>query len=201
MFLCFENPESVASIALHLLPRNVKESLHLPSRFTATQVLTTHHSNNLHIKIGMYSRKRQPKQNFEDSRSRMDSALSLTLLSDLITAIFDRSLRKDRPCFDRGDGLADGRVLLDIDGSVDRLVPHGRLVRAVHHVDLHLHRPRQRRGPPVLRDRLQLVRRALFHAFRKEKRGEVRERHYNCSRFNFSLPVRERVRDKGGEND
>ena len=43
VFLCFENPESVASIALHLLPRNVKESLHLPSHFTATQVLTTHH--------------------------------------------------------------------------------------------------------------------------------------------------------------
>ena len=79
---------------------DVKESLHMPSHFTATQVLTTHHSNNLQINIGtystlsslvrMYSRKRQPKQNFEDSRSRMDSALSLTLLSDLI--ISQRSL-------------------------------------------------------------------------------------------------------------
>ena len=101
----------------------------------------------------------RPSQNFEDSRSRMNSALSF-----LDFALTFQLLRKNRPCFDRRDGLADGRVLLDIDGSVDRLVPHGRLVRAVDHVDLHLDSPRERRRAAVLGYRLQLVRGALFHA-------------------------------------
>ena len=110
----------------------------------------------------------------------MDSAL-------FAFALFDWTLllRKDRPCFDRRDGLADGRVLLDIDGAVDRLVPHGRLVRPVHHVDLHLHRPREGGRAAVLGYRLQLVRGALFHAFQKKRegeRGEVRELLFNCSR-------------------
>ena len=50
-----------------------------------------------------------------------------------------------RPGFDRGDGLADGGVLLDVDGPVDPLVPDRRLVGSVHHVDLDLDGPGERR--------------------------------------------------------
>ena len=50
----------------------------------------------------------------------------------------------NRPCFDRLNRLSHGRVLLDIDGPVDGLVPHGRLVGPVHHVDLDLHRSGER---------------------------------------------------------
>ena len=42
-------------------------------------------------------------------------------------------------------------VLLDINGPVDLLVPDGRLVVAVDHVQLHLHVGVQRRAAPVRR--------------------------------------------------
>ena len=85
-----------------------------------------------------------------------------------------------RPGLDRGDGLPDGRVLLDVDGPVDDLVPDGRLVGPVHHVDLHLHRPGQRRRAQVLRDRLQLVALALDVA-KKEIRPRFKIRIYSLS--------------------
>ena len=69
--------------------------------------------------------------------------------------------RKNRPGLDRGDRLSHGRVLLDVYGPVHDLVPHGRLVGPVHHVDLHLDCSRERRRAHVLRDRLQLVRLSL----------------------------------------
>ena len=102
-----------------------------------------------------------------------DELCSIDRIVLFLRMISDPLLRKNRPGFDRRDGLADGRVLLDIDGAVHGLVPHGRLVRPVNHVDLHLHRPRERRGAAVLGYRLQLVRGALFHAFqKKKKKGE-----------------------------
>jgi hypothetical protein len=66
-----------------------------------------------------------------------------------------------RPCFDRGDGLADRRVLLDVNGAVHGLVPDGRLVRAVDHVDLYLDCSRQRGRAAVLGYCLQLISLAL----------------------------------------
>ena len=63
----------------------------------------------------------------------------------------------NRPCFDRGDGLANGRVLLHIDRSVDRSVPDRGLVRPVHHVDLNLNCSRQDSVAPVLGNGLQAV--------------------------------------------
>ena len=43
-----------------------------------------------------------------------------------------------KPCPDRGDGGACGGVLLDIDGPVGPLLPHGRLVVAVDNVELNI---------------------------------------------------------------
>jgi hypothetical protein len=67
----------------------------------------------------------------------------------------------DRPCFDRGDGLANGRVLLHIDRAVDRSVPDRGLVRPVHHVDLNLNCSRQDSVAPVLGNGLQPIALAL----------------------------------------
>ena len=80
---------------------------------------------------------------------------------------------EDRPCFDRRDGLADRRVLLDIDRAVHRLVPHGRFVGPVHHVDPHLDCPGEGGRAAVLGYRLQLVRGALFHVLGSKREERV----------------------------
>ena len=80
----------------------------------------------------------------------------------------------NRPCFDRGHGLSDGRVFLDIDGAVDGLVPHGGLVGAVNHVDLDLDRPRERALAAVLGYGLELVRLPLQGRGYEDVEGGVR---------------------------
>ena len=67
----------------------------------------------------------------------------------------------DRPRFDRGDRLANGGVLFDVDRAVDRSVPHRRLIGPIHHVDLDLNCSREDGVAAVLRHRLQPVALAL----------------------------------------
>ena len=67
------------------------------------------------------------------------------------------TLSNNRPGFDRGDRLTDRCVLFHINGSVDRAVPDGWLIAAVHHVYLHLNCPREDSVPPVLGYRLEPV--------------------------------------------
>ena len=49
-------------------------------------------------------------------------------------AVARRLVAGYKPCPDRGDGRAGGRVLLDIDGPVGLLLPHGRLIVPVDNV-------------------------------------------------------------------
>ena len=62
------------------------------------------------------------------------------------------------PGLDRGHRLSDGRVLLDVDGSVDGPIPDRRLVAPVDHVDLHLDGSGERRKTAIFGDRFQFVR-------------------------------------------
>lgn len=62
-----------------------------------------------------------------------------------------------RPCFDRHNFSPDRKVLSNVDRSIDRVVPHGRVVRAVHDVYLDFHGSGQGRIAFVLGSRLQLV--------------------------------------------
>ena len=67
----------------------------------------------------------------------------------------------DRPCFDRGHRFSHGRVLLNVNGPVNGLVPDGRFVRPVNDVDLDFDCSRQHGEAAVLGYRLQLVRGSL----------------------------------------
>ena len=49
---------------------------------------------------------------------------------------------ENRPGLNGNDFFVDIPVLFDVDGAVDHLVPHGRVVGPVHHVNLHFNRPR-----------------------------------------------------------
>lgn len=53
-----------------------------------------------------------------------------------------RGARENRPGFDRHDFVADILVLFDEDRAVDDLVPDGRIVGPVHHVNLDFDRSR-----------------------------------------------------------
>lgn len=68
---------------------------------------------------------------------------------------------ENRPCFDRGHGLSDSRVLLHVNGAVDPLVPHRRLVGSIDYIDFNLNCSRERRGAPILGYGLQGVRSSL----------------------------------------
>ena len=54
-----------------------------------------------------------------------------------------------KPCFDRRDRVAGCRVLFDVHRPIHVVVPHGRLVVAVHHVQLDVHVRVQRRVAAV----------------------------------------------------
>lgn len=66
-----------------------------------------------------------------------------------------------RPCFDCRDRLPDRRVLLNVNGPVNGLIPHGRLVRPVNDVDLNFDCSRQHGDTAVLGYSLQLIRGSL----------------------------------------
>lgn len=66
-----------------------------------------------------------------------------------------------RPGFDRHDFSPDREVLSNVDGPVDHVVPHGRVVRAVHNIDLYFHGSGQGRVAFVLGRGFQLVRFSL----------------------------------------
>ena len=72
-----------------------------------------------------------------------------------------RAHAQHRPRFDRGHGLADGRILLHVNGTVDGPVPDRRLVGPVHHVDLDLNCSREDGVATVLGYGLQPVALAL----------------------------------------
>lgn len=67
----------------------------------------------------------------------------------------------NRPGLDRHDFSTDREVLPNVDRPVDRVVPNGRVVSAVHDIDLNLDCSRERRIALVLSHSLQLVRLSL----------------------------------------
>lgn len=75
---------------------------------------------------------------------------------------------RHRPGLDRHDLSPDREVLSNVDGSVDHMIPHGRVVSAIHDVYLDLHGSRQKRVPFVLSHGLQLVRFSLARATQME---------------------------------
>ena len=79
------------------------------------------------------------------------------LLRELCTHTSFINIQDNRPRFHGRDGLADGRVLLYIDGTVDRPVPDRRLIGPVHHVNLDLNCSREDGVAAVLGDGLQAV--------------------------------------------
>lgn len=86
------------------------------------------------------------------------------VLSSVNSHSLPSSHRLHRPCFDRSHRLPDGGVLFDINGSIDRLIPDGRFVRPIYHVDLDFNCSRQRRGAAIHCDGLQFVRLTLNRA-------------------------------------
>ena len=55
-----------------------------------------------------------------------------------------------RPCFDGGDRLTNRRVFLDVNGSVDSLIPNWWFVGSVDNVDFNLNCSRKRGSAPIL---------------------------------------------------
>lgn len=68
----------------------------------------------------------------------------------------------DRPGFNRYHFCPDWLVFFYVDGPVHDVVPDRWVVGSVHHVDLDLDTPRQRRVSLILGSGFQLVRLALY---------------------------------------
>lgn len=56
----------------------------------------------------------------------------------------------NRPGFDRDDFAANGHIFLDINGPIDRMIPDGRIVGPIDHIDLYFDSTRQWRIALVL---------------------------------------------------
>jgi len=63
----------------------------------------------------------------------------------------------DRPGFNRYNFCPDRHVFFNVDGSVDHMVPHWRIVCTVHNINLNFHGSGQGRVPFILSHGLQLV--------------------------------------------
>lgn len=60
----------------------------------------------------------------------------------------------NRPGFDRDDFAANGHIFLDIDRPINGMIPNGRIVGPIDHIDLHFDGTRQWRIALVLGHRL-----------------------------------------------
>lgn len=80
----------------------------------------------------------------------------------------------DRPGFNRYNFCPDRHVFFNVDGSVDHMVPHWRIVCTVHNINLNFHGSGQGRVPFILSHGLQLV---CFSLYSKMFNGKTRKNH------------------------
>ena len=90
----------------------------------------------------------------------------------------------NRPGLDRNDFVADILVLFDVDGAVDHLVPDGRVVGPVNHVNLHFNRSGQRRESAILSHCFQLISLTLWQV--RTTRNDATPREF---RWGFSMDL------------
>jgi len=50
--------------------------------------------------------------------------------------------KMNRPGFDRDDFAANGHIFLDINGPIDSMIPDGRIVGTIDHIDLYFNSTR-----------------------------------------------------------
>jgi hypothetical protein len=80
-----------------------------------------------------------------------------------------------RPCFDRSYSHSDRRVLLDVDGTVDGLIPYWGFITSVDHINFDLNSSRKWIRASVLSNGLQCVRGSLVKS-KSEESGESGEK-------------------------
>ena len=69
----------------------------------------------------------------EEDKENFDTTLYLSKESGEVAAAH-------RPGLNRNDFPADRHVFFNVNRPVDNVVPHGRIIGPVHHIDLHLDR-------------------------------------------------------------
>ena len=94
-------------------------------------------------------------------KATLNTKLRIQFFSGSLAVCLKRVCSLNRPCFDGGDSFTDRRVLLNVNRSVDSLIPDGRLIRSIDNVNLNLNCSREWRGSAILGYGLQGVRGSL----------------------------------------